>query len=429
MPAHGSRVQKIRHAQSLMMVVIHDTSTSVPIIFFGAFDRHNFGDLLFPHVVNALAVGEDAQFAGLAERDLRACGGHRVEALAEVAARWRDRPVNIFHVGGELLTCDAWQAAAMLMRGDQAKETIARLDRQPNARMYWARGVLGLSSLAPYTVSRDLFPRAAAVVYNAVGGVDLDSIDPATRGEVLAKLAAADYVSVRDKRTQALLAAAGIAAPLMPDCAVMVAELFGAEIRERSHNGEAAQVLQAFPQGYIAVQFSADFGDDETLAEVAAQIDRIALSSGYGVAFFRAGAAPWHDELACYERVAACMRAPSVKIFRSLNLWDICALIAGSRGYCGSSLHGRIVAMAFGLPRMNMVSPVQAARPTKQAAFAAAWEGAGVPAIVAVDQIADGMRDALATDPQQRFHIAADLAARYRQGFAAIRDMLRQERV
>jgi hypothetical protein len=411
----------------MMIVVTYDTSTGVPTIFFGAFDRHNFGDLLFPHIVTALTGGKDALFVGLAKRDLRSCGGHRVEALAEVAARWSEHPVNIFHVGGELLTCDAWQAAVMLSPGGEAEETIARLDRLPVARMAWAHMALGLSSLAPYTLSRDLFPRAAAVICNAVGGVDLNDIDPAVRGEALAKLAAADYVSVRDKHTQALLGAAGIAAALMPDCAAMVAELFGAGIRERSHNGEVAQILQAFPQGYIAVQFSADFGDDETLAEIVAQLDRVALSSGYGVAFFRAGAAPWHDDLACYQRVAARMRVRQVKIFRSLNVWDICALIASSRGYCGSSLHGRIVAMAFALPRMNMIHPAQAARPTKQAAFAATWEAAGMPGIAGVDQIADGMRDALATDPEQRQHTASELAARYRQGYDAIRAVLWQE--
>lgn len=419
----------MRHAWSIMKIVTYDTSTGVPTIFFGAFDRHNFGDLLFPHIATALTGSKDALFAGLAKRDLRSCGGHRVEALAEVAARWRDRPANIFHVGGELLTCDAWQAAVMLLPADEARQAIAQLDRQPNTRMAWARRALGLSSLAPYILSRDRFPRAAAVVFNAIGGVDLDHIDPAVRGEVLAKLAAADYVSARDKYTQALLAAAGIAAPLIPDCAVMVAELFGAPIRERSHNGEVAQILQAFPQGYIAVQFNADFGDDETLAEIAAQLDRVALSSGYGVALFRAGAAPWHDDLTCYQHLAARMRVSAAKIFKSLDVWDICALIAHSRGYCGSSLHGRIVAMAFALPRMNMIHPAQVAQRTKQAAFAATWEAAGVPAIAGVDQIADGMRDALATDPEQRRYTAGELAARYRQGYDAIRAVLRQEPV
>ena len=79
-----------------------------PTILFGAFDRHNFGDLLFPHIAAALLQNKNLLFTGLAERDLRCHGGHQVRALAQLAAGWGARPANIIHVGGELLTCDAW---------------------------------------------------------------------------------------------------------------------------------------------------------------------------------------------------------------------------------------------------------------------------------------------------------------------------------
>lgn len=402
----------------------HDATTGIPTVLFGAFDRHNFGDLLFPHIVAALLARKDLLFAGLAARDLRFFGGYQVSALAQLAAHWGERPVNLIHVGGELLTCDAWEAAVMLLAPDQAQETVARLGARTQERLAWAHSKLGSAALAPYTLPPALFPHAAHVFYNAVGGVDLNECEPALRAEVLAKLKAADDVSVRDRQTKALLDAAGITTRLIPDPAVMVAELFGTKIRQRATQGEIAQILRAFPQGYIAVQFSADFGDDQTLTEIAAQLDRIAISSGFGVVFFRAGAAPWHDDLLCYQRAAARMHAPSVQIFRSLNLWDICALIACSRVYCGSSLHGRIVAMAFALPRINLRHPAQATRPTKQTAFAATWEQAGTPATVEVHEIADGIRDALAIDRAQLRHTATELVTRYRQGFNPIRARL-----
>ncbi|MDP3844739.1 MAG: polysaccharide pyruvyl transferase family protein [Oxalobacteraceae bacterium] len=398
----------------------HEASTGIPTVLFGAFDRHNFGDLLFPHIVAALLARKDLLFAGLAARDLRSHGGHRVSALAQLAAHWGERPVNIIHVGGELLSCDAWEAAVMLLAPDQAHETVARLGGRTQERLAWARSQLGSAALAPYTLPPEWFPHAARVFYNAVGGVDLNQCEPAMRAEVVAKLKAADDVSVRDQQTKALLDASGVTTRLIPDPAVMVAELFGTKIRQRARQGEVAQILRAFPQGYIAVQFSADFGDDQTLTEIAAQLDRIAISSGFGVAFFRAGAAPWHDDLLCYQRAAARMHAPAVKIFRSLNLWDICALIACSRVYVGSSLHGRIVAMAFALPRINLHHRAQATRPTKQTAFAATWEQAGIPATVEVDEIADGIRDALAIDSARLQHTASELVSRYRQGFNPI---------
>jgi hypothetical protein len=400
-------------------VKLHATA-DIPIVLFGAFDRHNFGDLLFPHIAAALLKGKKLVFTGLAERDMRTYGGHQVLALAQVAAHWGERRVNIFHVGGELLTCDAWEAAVMLLPPREVQEIIARLDAKSQERLEWARHQLGVAALAPYTLNRALFPHAAKVIYHAVGGVGLDERDPALRAEVSAKLKAADEVSVRETATQALLRAAGIRAQLIPDPAVMVADLFGMEIRARAETGELAKILRAFPQGYIAVQFSADFGDDQTLNDIAVQLDQIAISSGYGVTFFRAGAAPWHDDLLCYERIAARMRSPSIQIFTSLNLWDICSLIAGSRVYCGSSLHGRIVALAFALPRINLRHPTSTKVLTKQSAFAATWEEGGMPATVEVHDLAEGIHLALRINAEELKHTARELVAQYRQGFNAI---------
>lgn len=397
----------------------HDAASGKSTILFGAFDRHNFGDLLFPHIAAALLHDKTPIFAGLAERDLRRYGGHRAHSLAQLAAHWGGRPVNLIHVGGEILTCDAWQAAVMLLPEDQVQPTIARLDAHPQERLAWAQQQLGMASLAPYCASRTLFPHVARVIYTGVGGVELGECDCALRAEVLAKLKAADVVSVRDRLTQTQLETAGIATQLIPDPAVMVAELFGAQIRQRCQEPEIARLLENFPHGYIAVQFSAEFGDDATLAEIARQLDLMARETGYGVVFFRAGAAPWHDDLGCLRRVAARMSVRNLAIFESLDLWNICALIAHSRGYCGSSLHGRIVAMAFALPRVNFHTAWQKNHLSKQTAFAATWEIPGAPACVEVNEIASGIRHALAVNSGLRRYKAQELVSLYRQGFAS----------
>ena len=67
-----------------------------PLILFGAFDRHNLGDLLLGRIAAELAArllpGRDVRFAGLAARDLRADGGARVQALAELVLEWHPAP-------------------------------------------------------------------------------------------------------------------------------------------------------------------------------------------------------------------------------------------------------------------------------------------------------------------------------------------------
>jgi hypothetical protein len=394
------------------------------IVLFGAFDRHNLGDLLFPHVVAALlrarGIVDEMVFAGLFARDLRACGGHEVRALAPLMAEPDPQPVTLIHVGGEVLSCDAWRAAVMLLPSDDVQATVAHLERRPAERRAWEQRMLGVDARAPYTAARAQWPAIDRVIYNAVGGVDLDRCDAALRDEVLGRLRSADAVGVRDRRTQALLQAAGIDAMLLPDPAVLVVELFGARIREYAQRGEPAHVGQRFPQGYLAVQFSADFGDDRSLDAIAAQLDAVAARTGLGLALFRAGAAPWHDDLDTFHRLAARLRTAAAHVFESLDLWDLCALVAASRGYCGSSLHGRIVALACGLPRVNLRSPVAAGEPSKQQAFADTWDAAPLPTTVAIDGLADGVQKGQEVDRALLARRAADLAGAYRRGFDAL---------
>lgn len=393
------------------------------IVLFGAFDRHNLGDLLFPHVAAALLPGEELVFCGLAARDLRAYGGHAVRSLAELAARPRAYRALI-HVGGEILSCEDWQAAVMLLAPGEARAITADPHALPPDRHAWAAALLGTTARAPYVVTRSRFPSAGRIVFDAVGGADLDLSDSALRAEVLAALADADYVGVRERRTLRTLGAAGIDARLLPDPAVMAAELFGERIRERGELGEVAAVRAAFPGGHLAAQFSAEFGDDATLAALAAQLARVVHETGLGVALFRAGAAPWHDDLDGLQRLAARMPAGSARVFASLDVWDICALIAASRGYCGSSLHGRIVAMAFALPRVNVRAVPSGAGPGKHEAFAATWETAGVPRVVGVRGVAQGLRRALGVDAGVLRLTAARLADAHRRGFEEIRAAL-----
>ena len=395
--------------------------TSPPPVLFGAFDRHNFGDLLFPHLMTALLPRQPFEFAGLGERDLRAFGGHRVKSLAA----WGDaRPAQLIHVGGELLTCSAWQAAVMLLDPAAAALAIARYDNDPLAAARWAARQLGTSRSMPYVVGRDALAPPGRLIFNAVGGVEWDMLTPAQRDEVKAALRDADWVSVRDHVTQDALRAEGIDTSLCPDPAVMVAECFGEVIGKHQQRGAVAEVLDAFPQGYLACQFSADFGDDASLDALAQGLSRVAAGTGLGLVLFRAGAAPWHDDAGLYEKLQRRLPPDTARLFRSLHLWDICALIAASRGAVGSSLHGRIVALAYGLPRVSLMPPQQGLRHDKRAAFAETWEPQAVPRSVAVGQVETAVMQALDVPASVLRENAASLCEQYLQSQAQWAGML-----
>jgi hypothetical protein len=70
--------------------VTDTAATRAPVILFGAFDRHNFGDLLFPHVTLAMLGKDEPVFAGLAVCDLCSHGGHRIQSITDLARKYRN---------------------------------------------------------------------------------------------------------------------------------------------------------------------------------------------------------------------------------------------------------------------------------------------------------------------------------------------------
>src|SRR5690606_11362279 len=157
--------------------------------------------------------------------DLTPWGGHKVQALPRLAAA--DRTANLIVAGGEVFTCNAFEAAVMVLPPDEAEAAAIRFERAPEGRMAWAQQVLGTDRLAPYAPGKSALRRPSRLIYNAVGGVDLPVVDAQLRAEVAAALEEADFVGVRDRATQQALAGMGIDSVLMPDGAALVAELFG----------------------------------------------------------------------------------------------------------------------------------------------------------------------------------------------------------
>jgi hypothetical protein len=97
-------------------------------------------------------------------------------------------------------------------------------------------------------------------------------------------------------------------------------------------------------------------------------------------------------------------------------------LIAASRGTIASSLHARVVAVAYGLPRVSMKSPQQGARPDKVAAFAETWEPPPLRRCVALGEIELAALQALDLSPGLLGEHAAWLCEAYSRSLAQWRD-------
>jgi hypothetical protein len=142
------------------------------------------------------------------------------------------------------------------------------------------------------------------------------------------------------------------------------------------------------------------------------------------LALFRAGTAPWHDDPRLYQGLLHRLPAGSARIFDSLHLWDVCALIGASRGVVASSLHARLAALVWGLPRVSLALPQQGTRAGKVAAFADTWEPASQPCGVEPGRIGAAVREAFAASADVLTDNAADLRRRFAASLSQWADLL-----
>jgi len=274
-------------------------------VLFGAVGRHNFGDLLMPHVIESLLPEVDFTVAGLVESDMTGFGGHKVVAIDSLFDS--DEKVNVVHVGGEVGACGVDCAKSMIPDGTS---------------------IVGDRQLA-YLLEKSSFKNAGCFVANSIGGMSADAVEV---------LGGYDHVSSRDGRLSNNVA---------PDCAVMVRELFDDKIQD---SNQAGLEMRDAMGDYIAVQVNketCESFDGEVLDVVLREMERLELP----VVLFCAGVAPNHDSLEAYaDSFGPSLPNLSAWYFDDYNIWSTCNVIANAASVITTSLHVNIVAGAYGVP-------------------------------------------------------------------------------
>ncbi len=364
------------------------------VALIGAYERDNFGDLLFLLQTEAYLVehGLDVVATSAFEADMRPLLGRHVPAFHRVLA---DEHVDhIWTVGGEvggatMATAFGGLGVPVPARGAAGRRQLAATIRQRS----------GATPSTPAYVARPTaFPAnaLASLTLNSVGLSGVAAVPARERLVHLAALRESDSLVVRDAASSAFLAQEGIDHRVAPDLMHSVA-LTRPRVRRRSD----VVLVQAAERWIRAVGAE----------RVARALVTASGLSGARLRLFLAGTAPGHDSAEAYAAVVRHVRAqaPDVDIEPcggSRDPWHLVDVIGDARLWIGQSLHGRIVASAYGVPRISLADP-------KLDTYAATWD-AGMPAGVTTASLDEAVSAALAPDALRR-----DLGAGRRLGMLA----------
>ncbi|HKI34884.1 MAG TPA: polysaccharide pyruvyl transferase family protein [Gemmataceae bacterium] len=342
----------------------------------GAFDRFNYGDLLFPvvleHALRAYGCRWPLAFHATAGSDLRRCGGYRTRPLRDLVqpGALPDGSAVIV-AGGEVLDARWTPTLETLLPGPVAfvvRRVRNRCGEEASDAL--CRWLAGTRLEFPWVLRPADFSARVRVAYNCVGGSRVGTLPAPLRDRLFEKLAGADFLSVRDGRTRDELRAGGLdeRVRLAPDSAVLIALFYPPAALQEVASPAAREVARRYPDGYLCFQINKGQGQGRARV-IAAELETVSRRHGLGILLLPNGRARNHEDHVALAEVGAALGPSAVLFGGEPTIHDIMFLIASARAYAGTSLHGAITALAYGVPHVGLTLNV-----SKLDAFLRTWD-------------------------------------------------------
>lgn len=341
----------------------------------GAYERDNFGDVLFREVTEQLL----SPHATVACAPFPSIDGS-VDAYASLLREERFRAIWI--VGGEVGGVAPADAFLMSAGTDGVASYLAS---NRHRRMELVQSASGGIEV-PYMPRPSAYSAnwAAPYVINSVGLAGLDRLSSDLKKSAAIALREADYVSVRDARSSTLLRRLGIRHALNPDVVHSIAI-------ETNYSDELGDGERS---GFVLFQISQREASRLGLENIVSGLLESPLVRRRELRLFLAGTAPGHDSAEVYDALVSEIRrrAPRqcVTVSRANSTRERVAEIRDCELWIGLSLHGRVVAGAYGRPRVGLWHP-------KLNEYASTWD-ARWPVGVRPRNLGDAVEYALSLD-------------------------------
>lgn len=321
------------------------------ILAVGAFERDNFGDHLFYHITREHLSHQDVVAASLVDSVVD--GGEKVSAYPGLL-RESDWDA-VWVVGGEVGAVRIDSALRMTLQGAALGTYLSASEEERDA-IAISLGHAGraaaayIPEVAAYVPDGRPLP---ALVLHSVGLSSLTGqIDIGVREQFARLVASATRVGVRESRSalyaRTVRGGSQDSVDLAPDM-----------VHGIVHSPYSSTVGNAnVRDGLAIVQLNARAVYANGLQMTAAFVAQVAQVTGGPVTLLAAGTAAGHDSISLYLAIAHKARALAptahIDVLARASVADRTALIARARIWVGTSLHGRIVASAYQVPRVSL---------------------------------------------------------------------------
>ena len=335
------------------------------IVLYGAFDRYNYGDNIMPILFEmfvrkyspSLLDDYSFEYASISQSNLEKYCCYKTNSINSLVDTL-PAGSSIIVIGGEVL-CARNNALFMHMQNSWFHNFALKVFRKLTPALFKRYATQAYSAMweFPYLPLESCFSNNINVIYNTVGG-DLKNLAANELTDVKKRLARASYISVRDERTLHEVNVASNKVNFAPDSAYIMADLATDEIFTQYVR---KSILELLPSDYIVLQAApSKVGCGiETLAKLVASLHRKTKKK---VVLLPIGYASGHDDYYLLKKIHK-LQGEETVLLHDLNVWEIMHIIKCADIFFGTSLHGVITAMSFGVPHFGInpnISKLQA---------------------------------------------------------------------
>ncbi|GAA5221448.1 polysaccharide pyruvyl transferase family protein [Membranihabitans marinus] len=321
--------------------------TKINII--GPYDRFNYGDLLFPKMIKYALESQypdkfQFNYFSIVDADYTEVGGVKTQNYhAFVNELNKSGHHNVIVAGGESIGAN-WDKLLGFIN-PLYFALLNKVTVRVFSSLGLAKKILGGKSNFPFCINKSDFEGDITVAYNSVGGTSIPE-------KCYPRLSDSDYIAVRENITLSLLEEEGINhSHLYPDSAIILSDVFSID-HLKSHIKVRTSIKKLTDQPYIFVQIG-KHKHNNNVPQIVEQLNQLGKETNSTIVLCPIGTAPGHEDDKVLKIIAGQLSC-SYEFIDNPNVYEIILLIAQSRLYIGTSLHGIISAMSYGVPYIGL---------------------------------------------------------------------------
>lgn len=320
-------------------------------------DRFNYGDLLFAHILQFYfsKLFDEIIFCSTSSNDLSKLGGHKVSGY-NILDKLSKNDTNVVIVAGGACIGIDW---ATILGYTKPKlnflmKIIYKIEYHTGdngylrfAFMKLVRKMCHLKTVYPFTPGKNEILNSDLIIYNSLGGPGIGQNILFERSQIARNiLHTVDYISVRDELSQLCLKNMGVDSRLVADSAILMSKVFSEQDLEKYISKDMKILKNKY---YLFFQTNLQLGR-KYLNEFVEMLKQVIDKIGCHIILCPIGIAPGHSDNIALEELYNYLPNENCTLVKNVTVWNIMWLISHACIYVGSSLHGAITSMSFGVP-------------------------------------------------------------------------------